>query len=231
MSYGDDRLNRPEAYTIDVALPGGAFHSTFATDELPGPDFNAAQDLSVLRFGANEEHAATLGSFFSPGAPVWLAKVTGLGDALPATVDVALAVADGAATGSRPYYIHRAYGYITRFDGVVVPEAGAFEATLSSAFLPLWISGEPVLLRLMPLTIRGRFDLSGAEPALVDFELEGVVTTRSLLKMAELPDPWPRLLDIVELDHDLNGNGVPDSATIHLRSQPGLVPRDQIDFG
>ncbi len=231
VTYGDDVLNRPEPYVVDVQLPGGPFHSAFATDEPPGPDFNIAQDLSVTAFGGNSDHAATLASYFTPGSPVWLAKVTGLGTALPATVDIALAVTDGASTNGRPFYIHRQYGYITRFAGVTVTTAGAFEATLEGAFLPLWISGDPVLLRLTPLTVRGRFDLSGAEPTLADFELHGVVDTRSLLKMADLPEPWPRLLDIVELDVDTNGNDVPDSATIHLESQPALVPRDQIDFG
>jgi hypothetical protein len=229
VNYGEDRLNRPEAYVIDVSLPpgAGAWHSGFATDELPGPDFNASAGMSATAFGGNEEHAALLSSYFTAGAPVWLAKVTG--PAADGTIDVALAVTNGASSGSRPFYIHRAYGYVTRFPGMALAADGSFEATLDGALLPLWISGDPVLLRLTPLTIRGRFDPSG--PALSDFELEGVVETRSLLKMSELPDPWPRLLDIVSLDVDTNGNGVEDSATIHLVSQPALVPRDQIDFG
>lgn len=231
--YGEDRLNRPDAYTIDVRLPtpGDAFHSSFATDEAPGLDYNLASDMSVAAFGGNADNAATLGSYFTPELPIWLGKVTGLGSSLPATVDFALAVADGSRTSSRPLYIHRQYGYITRFEGLVIDEDGRFEQRLDGAFLPLWISGDPVLLRLTPITIRGRFELSGADAILSDFELEGVVSTRWLLKMASLEDPWPRLLDILSLDVDLNGNGIEDSATIHLVSQPVMVSRDLIDFG
>ena len=186
--------------------------------------------MTVEQFGGDADDAATLASLFTPESPLWLAKITGLQGTLPATVDIALAVTDGGATGSMPFYIHRQYGYITRFPGVVVNEAGTFEATLDGAFLPLWIAGDPVLLRLSPLTVRGRLSVDG-DVVLSDFELEGVIGTRWLLKMADLPDPWPRLLDFLTLDEDVNGNGVDDSARIHLSSQPVGVSRDLIDFG
>ena len=233
VSFGQDVLNRPDTYTVDVELPiaGGAFHSSFATDEAPGLDFNVASDMVVVAFGGNPDNAETLGTFFTPEAPVWLAKVSGLGGSLPTTADIALAVANATRPEPRPFYIHRHYGYITQFDGVAIDAAGRFEETLPGGFLPLWISEEPVLLRLAPLTMRGNITITDGNTVLSNFELEGIVSTRWLLKMASLPDPWPRLLDILSLDVDLNGNDVVDSATIHLLSQPVMVSRSRIDFG
>ena len=232
--FDDDRLARPGTYRITVELPvePSPFVIDFVTDDLDVPAFNLADDLEATIFGASPDHAEALTEQFGPDAPVWIAKFGGLGDTLPSNANLVLAVAERRLGESPAFFVHRHYGYITRFDDLAISASGAFSATPDGVFLPLWISGAPILFFLDDVEVRGRISIGAAGVIFEEFSLEGVIGTSWLLGMNELEDSaWGLVLDNLEPDVDTNGNGIDDSATLRIEAVPGPVQAGDIDFG
>ncbi len=232
--FGDDRLARPAAYRITVDLPvePAPFLIDFVTDDPEVPAFNTANDLRATSFGANPEHAEGLTDMFAPDAPLWIAKLIGMGDTLPTNATLALAVGEQRVGESPAFFLHRHYGYTTRFEDLAISADGAFSASPDGLFLPLWISGSPILFFLRDVSMRGRISVGAAGVIFEEFSLQGVIGTRWLLQMNQLEDEsWGLVLDGLEPDVDRNGNGINDSATLRIEAVPAPVLAADIDFG
>lgn len=210
----------PDAVIFDTVAPEGAA-------------FNMSTGLVVQAFGGNPDHARMLADRFEPGIyPLWVLQIPDPALAVegqPWRTDLVFAPGRREESGEMEYYLRREYGYVGRFADVVVGSGGAIDHRQEGLFLPLWSSEEVILLYLEDVHLQGQVRI-GAQVVVEDLALDGMLTTRWLLRLAEEGGAWADAVYALDLDQDANGNGRPDSASFGLSSAPSPVAIDEIDL-
>ena len=188
----------------------------FETSAPGGAAFDISTGLVVEQLGQGGDWGDLLEAWFQqPSRPVWVMEAL---FAPEGGADVDLVVAPGRFDphAELPFDLRRDFGYIGSFEGIELAEDGWFDHEQPGVFLPIWASDRGVLLRVDGVRLTGRLVDEGADLQLRDLRLEGFLSTRWLLRLAQEGDAWQQLVSSIEPDLDTNGNGVPDSASIAL---------------
>lgn len=213
---------------LDLGAEAVVSDSTFNMRLPEGRYFNAASELECTRFGGDPDHAKQLNRFMEPGVyPLYVMFVPGLSEAttFPATLDLYLG--PGYVRDNGQLRVFRDIGFSTPMPGTEIAEDGTFRVSKSGAFLPLDSEEDVLLLYLERFEVSGRFSTNGGVPELEELSIAGVFPTRFLLILAASSSGYSVAVNTVELDVDLNANGVPDSATFAVRSHPTLLEPDE----
>ncbi|MEZ4236339.1 MAG: hypothetical protein R3F59_09290 [Myxococcota bacterium] len=99
----------------------------------------------------------------------------------------------------------------------VTVAAGTVHGEADTAWLPTQVGEDPVLLLLLD----GTLDAGLSGEALTDLVLEATLPAVSLEALSDAVGLLgPQLLDLIDLDVDLDGDGTPEGATIRLAGTP-----------
>jgi hypothetical protein len=217
----DMRLEQGES-----ALEASTFSTTFPT----GLMFNISDELECTTFGGSSAQAKILNTYFEPGVyPLWIMVPNGVVSTtkLPVTTDLLLA--PGYIRSSGTYRIYRHVGFSTVFHNVTIEGDGHFKGYEEGIFFPLDTPDKVVLTYMVKTSIEGTLDLKVSPPMIHDLKIWGVYPARSLLLLANESDSYAIAVNLVDLDVDLNGNGVNDSASFAATSQPQQIPPELWD--
>ena len=204
--------------------------SNFLVTFPPGLIFNVSTDLKCLEFGGRGAQAKLLNSYFQPGVyPLWIMVAEDLDASTPLPAVKNLFLGPAYIRSSGAYRIYRHIGFSTTFSNVLIDGAGHFSATRDGAFFPLDTPNKVVLSYMVQMRIEGTFDLSVSPARINEMTISGVFPTRSLLLLSNESDAYATAINMVDLNVDLNGNGVPDSATFVASSFPEEIPVQNFD--
>lgn len=210
----------------DSALEASSFSTAFP----PGLMFNISDELECTQFGGSAAQAKLLDTYFEPGVyPLWIMvpKDVTASTQLPVTTDLLLA--PGYIRDSGTYRIYRHIGFSTVFHDVTIGADGHFRGYEEGVFFPLDTPDKVVLTYMVQTSIEGRLDLAQKAPVIHDLTITGIYPARSLLLLANESSSYAMAVNLVDLDVDLNGNGVNDSASFEVVSQPQQIPPELWD--
>jgi hypothetical protein len=130
------------------------------------------------------------------------------------------------ATGEDEIVADGQYGYTISAPGNVQSDGG-FLAEADYAYLPLSISGEPWLLLMRHLEIRGRVDVEGDLMTLPEAHGEAWIPAEALDELlAEMPDWATWVADYANLvapDIDTDFDGEPDACLLRFQAHGSRV--------
>lgn len=232
-------LDPDRSYRLYSPVPSGAGDTALSADfetRLPGGSaFNMSTGLQIEDFGANPSHAELMQGIIQPGEwPLWVLilegwPTTAVGDS-PVPVSFSFAPGRIEADVLRPYIVHWQYGFVSRFVSVEVEPQGWFEHEQAGLFLPLWSGEDVITLYLEEVRLTGRLRMLDGEVRVESYRLEGVVGAIWLLALASYGGGWEVAVDLMELDVDTDGNGLPDAASFCFSSTPSPIEVSEIDF-
>lgn len=216
-------------FTMNLSLDDEALISpTGFTSTFPeGLIFNMSVDLKCDQFGGSFTQAKLLQAYFTPGVyPLWLMVPEGVTEktTFPTTTNLFIGPAFIRSTGG--YRIYRHIGFSTNFRNVTIQADGSFQAASAGEFLPLDSPNRVIPLWLTDLKLSGTFDLKSSPPRIQSFQLRGVLPTRSLLLLSNESENYATAVNGLALNIDSNGNGVNDSATFGVSSNPETIPME-----
>lgn len=204
--------------------------SDFSSVLPDGMLFNMTTELSVEKFGSGLSQPRMLQAFFTPGVyPLWILCVEGLDQntTFPAVLNFYMGPAYIREAGT--YRIYRHVGFSTVFREVYVDADGFFRTEPEGEFLPLDTPDQVVPTWMAELEVQGQLLREPSSSRILDFKLTGVMPTRSLLLLSAASENYASAINTLQLDVDMNGNGVEDAATFAVKSQPVSIPTELWD--
>ena len=209
---------------VDVGLDGEYESETRFSTALPrGPAYDIGEGLAVEKVGDSEYAPGLLSSALVDDGTMVLVfnefKLTA--DALPS---------EGYVLLGRGYHLPRAtqegevvadgtYGYTISAPGEVQTDGG-FLAQADYAYLPLSIGGEPWLLMMRQLEIRGHVDVEGGLTTLPEAHGEAWIPAEALDELLEVMPEWAAwaadYANLVAPDVDTDLDGEPDACMLRF---------------
>lgn len=202
-------LEAETTYTLRVG--NDLATSTFTTASPAGAGYEIGSGLRVEAFGSQDAAADQMTNLLADAGPmVMVAETTdawseiwhwGPGKSLPAA-----ATADYAAKA--------AVGYPVALD--VTTDGDRFHGWADHAYFPLTLDGSWHYVRLDEVTVTGVYQ-SGSD-AIAEMEVEAIVTSTSILRVADLleDDIADLMIALCRPDLDTDGDGEDDAATFRF---------------
>jgi len=201
---------------------------TFTTSDPHGIAFDVGPNLTVEQLGGNDAAVTVLEDLLLSGDDhliMVMDRFVPNQHRLPWDGDWLLGnatIRENRASGELEAVIDEDGGLTISAEGTL-HEDGGFVATTDHASLPVSIDGETVALTLDDVLLAGAFDVEeGDYSAVHEVRLSSVVPERALDELAEGVPDWARVLadltGLIDMDVDLDGDGIDDAATFELTS-------------
>ena len=213
----DEPLKPSKVYRLnaDLDLDGQTEASAAFSTALPrGPAYDIGRQLQVERVGASDSAPGLLQLALVDDTTTLIVVLNEFklsGDALPSDGFVLLGMGHERpfATQEGEIVADGEFGYIISAPGTVQPDGG-FLAEVEYAYMPFLIGGEPFLLMLRGLEVRGTLDTSEGYPYLPEVHGEAWIPVVELQDLIDALSDWGNVLDDMtniidpDLDTDLD---------------------------
>jgi len=206
-----DELAAGTTYTFTAGQDDAHVSSTFTTESPTGRGYEIGSSMKIERFGSSPAAADGLTDVLESAGPM---------------VMVASPMGDGAERwywgpgrhlpddADAEYATKSAVGYPIALE--VTSDNERFHGWAEHTYMPVYVEGEWHYVRLDEVSISGAY-LPGTT-TIATMELNAIVTTTSILRMASLFDPAIEdlLISVCRPDLDTDGDGEDDAAAFEL---------------